>query len=83
MAVAAEVITTILVVVLLLATAVTMVIGILGGVFGEGFERCPQCRRVTLCVKGQTHPAGCPATLHEHLEHLVDATFRGVHLRHH
>ena len=83
MAVAAEVITSVLVVVLLLATVLTMVVGILGSVFGEGFERCRQCGRVTFCIKGQTHPAGCPAPLHEHLAHLVDATVHGVHLRPH
>jgi len=83
MAVAAEAITTVLVVVLLSATAATMLIGILGGVFGEGFERCRRCGHLTLCCKGQAHPFGCPASVHEHVVHLVDATVRGVHLRHH
>jgi hypothetical protein len=60
-----------------------MLIGILGGVFDEDFERCPKCGHLTLCGKGHAHPVGCPATVHEHLVHLVDATVGDVHLRHH
>lgn len=83
MAVAAEVIAAILVALLLLATALTLLIGIMGAVFGEGFERCPHCGHHTLAVMGQTHPHGCPGTLAEHAAHLVHAAFHRVHLRHH
>ncbi len=82
MAVAAETITTGLIVILLSATAVAMVVGILG-LFGEGFERCPRCRHLTLCVEREAHPAGCPATRHERISHVLDSSVRGIHLRHH
>ena len=83
MAIAAEVIAGIFVVVLLAATALAMLVGILGGVFGEGFERCERCRHITLSFEGRPHPGGCPATLHQHVAHVVGVTFHGVHLRHH
>jgi hypothetical protein len=83
MAVAAEVIAGILVAVLLLATAFTLVVGIMGALFSEGFERCARCSHWTLAMKGLTHPNGCPETLHEHAAHLVHAAFHDVHLRHH
>lgn len=83
MAVAAEVIAAILIALLLAATAFAMVIGILGGVFGEGFERCTRCRHVTLGMHGQAHPYGCPETLRQHLTHVVEVALHDVHLRHH
>jgi hypothetical protein len=82
MAVAAEVVTTILVVALVAAMALAMFVGILGAVFGEGFERCPRCKRMTMSVHGHAHPGGCPTGLHAHAVHLVDSTFRSLHLRH-
>jgi hypothetical protein len=83
MAMAAEVITGILVVILLVATAFAMVAGILGGVFGEGFERCGRCGHLTLGIRGHAHPKGCPDTLPGHLVHVVHSAFHDVHLRHH
>jgi hypothetical protein len=83
MAVAAEVIAAILIAALLAATAFAMVIGILGGVFGEGFERCARCRQLTLSMHGQAHPYGCPDTVRQHLMHAVEVAFHDVHVRHH
>jgi hypothetical protein len=83
MAVAAEVIAGILIAVLLVATAFTLVVGIMGALFSEGFERCDDCGHRTLGLEGMAHPHGCPGTLHEHAAHVVRVAFRGVHLRHH
>jgi hypothetical protein len=83
MAVAAEVVAGILIAVLLLATALTLFVGIMGALFSEGFERCAQCGHWTLAMKGLTHPHGCPETLHEHVAHLVHGALHNVHLRHH
>ena len=83
MAVAADAIAAILIALLLAATAFAMVIGILGGVFGEGFERSGRCGHLTLGMHGQAHPYGCPETWRQHVAHLVEAAFHGVHLRHH
>ncbi len=83
MAVAAEVIAGVLIVVLLLATALTLFVGVMGAVFGEGFERCSECGHWTLAVKGTVHPHGCPGTVYEHVTHVVGAAFQRVHLRHH
>lgn len=83
MAMAAEVIAGILVVLLLLATVFALVIGTLGGVFGEGFERCRRCGHLTLSIGGDTHPSGCPVTLYAHATHVTHAAIRHAHVRHH
>jgi hypothetical protein len=83
MAVAAEVIAAILIAVLLAATAFAMMIGILGGVFGEGFERCARCGHMTLSMHRQAHQFGCPETVRQHLLHAVEVAFHDLHLRHH
>lgn len=83
MAVAAEVIAGILVAILLVATALTLVVGIMGAVFSEGFERCARCGHWTLGVDGMAHPHGCPGSFYEHGAHLVQAAFHRAHLRHH
>jgi hypothetical protein len=83
MAVAAEVIAAILITVLLAATAFAMMIGILGGVFGEGFERCARCQHLTQSMHSQAHPYGCLETVRQHVMHAVEVAFHDVHLRHH
>ncbi|HEY1651684.1 MAG TPA: hypothetical protein VGG09_07355 [Acidimicrobiales bacterium] len=83
MAVAAEVVAGVLIALLLLVTALTLFVGIMGAVFSEGFERCPRCGHRTLAMKGMAHPHGCPETLSEHALHLVHAAFHHVRLRHH
>jgi hypothetical protein len=82
-AVAAEVIAGLLIAMLLLATALTLFVGLMGALFSEGFERCPRCGHWTLGIAGTAHPGGCPGSLSEHLVHVVRAAFRHVHLRHH
>jgi hypothetical protein len=83
MAVAAEVIATILIALLLLATAITLFVGIMGALFAEGFERCPRCGHWTIAVVGLAHPHGCPGTAYEHVAHLVGSAAHHVPLRHH
>ena len=83
MVIAAEVIAGILIAVLLVATALTLLVGVLGAVFSESFRRCGHCGHWTLGVEGGTHPHGCPGTLYEHAAHVVQTAFHGVHLRHH
>lgn len=83
MAVAAEVIAGMLIGVLLVATALTLFVGIMGAVFSEGFERCTRCGHWTLGLQGRAHPHGCPGTLYEHAAHVVQVAFHHVHLRHH
>jgi hypothetical protein len=83
MAVAAEVIAGILIALLLVATALTLFVGIMGAVFSEGFERCTRCGHSTLGLEGMAHPHGCPGTFHEHGAHIVQAAFHHAHLRHH
>jgi hypothetical protein len=62
---------------------IAMMIGILGGVIGEGFERCVRCRHLTLSMDRQAHPCGCPETMRQHLMHAVEVAFHDVHLRRH
>lgn len=83
MAVAAEVIAGILIAILLVVTALTLLVGIMGALFSEGFERCPRCEHWTLGMRGVAHPHGCPDNLFEHTAHVVQAAFHHVHLRHH
>ena len=83
MAVAAEMITKILVALLLVATAFTPLVGIMGALFSEGFERCDRCGHWTLGLHGLTRPHGCPGTLYEHAAHVVYVAFHRAHLRHH
>ena len=83
MAVAAEVVAAILIAGLLAATAFALTIGILGGVFGEGFERCARCGRVALSMHGAAHSGGCPETLRQHVRHLVGVAVHDVRVRHH
>lgn len=83
MAVAAEVIAGMLIGVLLVATALTLFVGIMGAVFSEGFERCTRCGHWTLGLQGMAHPHGCPGTLYEQAAHVVQVAFHHVHLRHH
>jgi hypothetical protein len=83
MAGAAEVVAGILTAILLVATALTLFVGIMGALFSEGFERCPRCSHWTLGLEGMAHPNGCLATFYEHGAHVVRAAFHHVHLRHH
>ncbi len=83
MAMTAEVIAGILVVLLLVATVLALVIGTLGGVFGEGFERCGRCGRLTLSIKGEAHPDGCPVTPYSQVTHVAHAAMHHAHFRHH
>ena len=83
MAVAAQVVVWILVALLLGATAFPLLVGIMGALFSEGFERCDRCGHWTLGFEGMAHPQGCPGTLYEHVAHVVEVAFHRVHLRHH
>lgn len=83
MAVAAEVIAGVLIAALLVATAFTLFVGMVGTPFSEGFERCDRCGHWTLDFRGVTHPHGCPGTVFEHVAHAVEVAFHGAHLRHH
>jgi hypothetical protein len=83
MAVVAEVIAGILIAVLLVATALSLFVGLMGTVFSEGIERCTRCGHWTLGYHGLTHPQGCPGTLYEDAAHVLQAAFHHVHLRHH
>ena len=83
MAVAAEVIAGMLIAILLVVTALTLFVGIMGAVFSEGFERCRSCGHWTLAIRGTAHPRGCPDAFHEHALHVVHAAVHNVHLRHH
>lgn len=85
MAVAAEVVAGILIAILLVVTALTLFVGIMGAVFSEGFERCDRCGHWTVGFEGMAHPHGCPGSAYEHAAHLVQAALHQVqvHLRQH
>jgi hypothetical protein len=70
-------------VLLLAATSLALFLGLVGGLAGERFERCPRCKHFGLTVGGRMHGDGCPSTLHRRLVHLAHASFHDLHLRHH
>ena len=85
MVVSFEVVAAVLVAVLLVFTAYALTAGILGGVFGERFARCPRCGRFGLTVGGRRHRGGCPPSPHDfatQLVHNMQEIFHAVHLRH-
>lgn len=83
MAVATEVIAGILIAILLIVTAFTLFVGVMGALFSEGFERCPHCGRWTLGLVGMAHPRGCPDTFSAQVTHVVRAALHHVPLGHH
>lgn len=48
-----------------------MVVGALGVLAGERFERCPHCHHYSLTLHGEVHPGGCPVGASRHLIHLL------------
>jgi hypothetical protein len=63
MALFLEITVVVLVVGLLAATALAMAVGLVGGLAGEVVERCRQCGRYGLTVRGQRHDGKCPRPL--------------------
>lgn len=55
--------------------------GVVGGYFGERFERCPDCGRLGMTQDGERHAHGCPHAVSQ-LSHAVEGVLHGAHVRH-
>jgi hypothetical protein len=78
-----EIVAAVLVALLLAFTAIALLWGAIGGLFGERIERCPRCGRLDLTFGGSHHPWGCPLTGWERAAHLGRVLSSHGHLRHH
>jgi hypothetical protein len=65
-----ETLIVVLVIGLVGATTLAMMVGFIGGVAGEPFERCTHCGRYGLTVRGLRHEAGCPPTWSGNVTHV-------------
>ena len=83
MAVAAEMITKILVALLLVATAFTRSSGSWALSFPRASSAATAVDTGRSGLHGLTRPHGCPGTLYEHAAHVVYVAFHRAHLRHH
>ncbi|HET9093371.1 MAG TPA: hypothetical protein VFN50_13250 [Acidimicrobiales bacterium] len=68
---------------LVLAAGLVLVVGLLEGLLGEYFGRCPHCGRVGATVAGRVHPEGCPVGLLARTGQAAHRLPEGLHLRHH
>lgn len=80
MAVMLEVIIAVLICVLLAITTVALMVGILGSLAGELFERCPQCGRYGLTEGGRRHADECPPTWRRAVANFVHRSRGHVNL---
>ena len=55
--------------VLLAFTTLALWVGLVG-LLGERFGRCPHCGHLVVSAGEEFHPAGCPSSFPEHIDHL-------------
>ena len=63
-----------------LFTTWALLVGAVGALSDERFERCPHCGRLGFTENGVRHPNGCPLTIFHLSAHHVPGA--GHHLRH-